>query len=77
MNEGLFEKYKKVLHQKQSEKEEVIEILKEITGIIFKENELVLEKKTISFHVSSVKKSVVLQKNTQQKLTEKGYSVKL
>lgn len=73
MNEGLFEKYSKVLKQKQSEKEEVIIILKECTGIDFKQEELVIQKKTISFHTSSVKKSIVLQKNIQKKLQEKGY----
>lgn len=73
MNEGLFEKYSKVLKQKQSEKEEVITILKEITGIDFIQEEIVVQKKTISFHTSSVKKSIVLQKNIQSKLQEKGY----
>lgn len=77
MNEGLFEKYKRVLKQKQLEKQEVINLLKEITGIDFKEEELVITKKVISFHTSSVKKSMMLQKNTQAKLQEKGYRIKL
>ncbi len=76
MNEGLFEKYKRVIIQKQSEKKRVIEILKEITGIDFKEDELVIEKKVISFHVSSVKKSIVLQKHIQIKIEENGFKIK-
>ncbi len=76
MNEGLFEKYKRVIIQKQSEKQRVIEILKEISGIDFKEDELVIEKKVISFHVSSVKKSIVLQKNIQIKIEENGFKIK-
>jgi hypothetical protein len=76
MNEGLFEKYKRFIIQKQSEKQRVIEILKEISGIDFKEDELVIEKKVISFHVSSVKKSIVLQKNIQIKIEENGFKIK-
>ena len=76
MNEGLFEKYKKVLVQKNNEKQELIGLLKEITGIDFKEEELVIEKKKISFHTSSVRKSRVIQKSIQNKLQEKGYSIK-
>ena len=76
MNEGLFEKYKRVIIQKQSEKQRVIEILKEISGIDFKEDELVIEKKVISFHVSSVQKSIVLQKNIQIKIEENGFKIK-
>lgn len=76
MNEGFFEKYKRVIIQKQSEKQRVIEILKEISGIDFKEDELVIEKKVISFHVSSVQKSIVLQKNIQIKIEENGFKIK-
>ncbi len=77
MNEGLFDKYKKVLTQKKNEKQEVITLLQEITGIGFKEDELVIEKKTISFHISSVKKTIILQKNIQSRLQEKGYIIKI
>lgn len=77
MNEGLFEKYKKVLTQKSNEKQEVISLLQEILGIVFKEDEIVIEKKSISFHTSSVKKSILLKKNIQTKLEEKGYRIKI
>ncbi len=77
MNEGLFDKYKKVLTQKKNEKEELINFLQEITHIIFTEEELVVEKKKISFRTSSVKKSILTQKNIQSKLLEKGYSIKI
>ncbi len=76
MNEGLFEKYKKVLTQKSNEKKEVIDLLLNLTGIEFSEQELQIERKTISFHVSSVKKSIVLQKKIQSNLQEKGYILK-
>ena len=77
MNEGLFEKYKKVLTQKQIEKKEVIEVLKKISGFEFKEEELSIQKKIISLHISSVKKSIFLQKNIKDKLQERGYSIKI
>ena len=77
MNEGLFDKYKKVLTQKKNEKEELINFLQEITHIIFTEEELVVEKKKISFRTSSVKKSILTQKNIQSKKKKKGYSIKI
>lgn len=77
MNEGLFEKYRKVLVQKQSEKQEVLILLKEILGIDFKEEEISVQKKLISFHISSVKKNILIQKNIKTKLEEKGYMMKL
>lgn len=77
MNEGLFEKYSRVIRKRQSEKEEINNFLKEITGIDFKENEIEINKKIISFHISSVKKTIFIQKNIKNKLEEKGYQIKL
>ncbi len=77
MHEGLFEKYKRVLTQKKNEKEEVISLLQELSNITFSEEELFIEKKIIIFHTSSVKKSIVTQKNIQAKILEKGYSIKI
>lgn len=77
MNEGLFEKYSKVIKKRQSEKEEVYKLLKEIVGIDFKEEEIEINKKIISFNISSVKKTIFIQKNIKIKLEEKGYQVKL
>jgi hypothetical protein len=77
MNEGLFEKYSKVIKKRQSEKEEILTLLKEITGVLFNEDEIVIKNKIISFSVSSVKKTILLQKNIQPKFQEKGYIVKM
>ena len=66
MNEGLFEKYSKVLQAKKSEKEEIIVLLVEITGITFTSNELIIQKQSISFQTSSVKKSILHQKKDQE-----------
>lgn len=77
MNEGLFDKYKKVIIKKNKEKKEVIILLKELLGIDFKEEEVEIEKKKISFKISSVKKNIIIQKNIQTKLEDMGYSIKL
>ncbi len=79
MNEGFFEKYSKVIKKRQSEKEEVYKLLKETTGIDFKEEEIEIEinKKIISFNISSVKKTILNQKNIKTKLEDKGYQIKL
>ena len=77
MNEGLFKKYTKVLTQKYEEKENVLFLIKEITGIILTIKEVEINKKIISFSISSVKRNILLQKNIQSKLQEKGYQIKL
>ncbi len=77
MNEGLFEKYSKVLTQKKSEKDEIINVLQEVTGITFIPQEVTITKKSISFQTSSVKKSVVYQKRVQEILQQKGYSIRI
>ena len=45
MNEGLFKKYTKVLTQKYEEKEDVLVLIKEITGIILTTKEVEINKK--------------------------------
>lgn len=77
MNEGLFEKYKKVLHKTQLEKDEVIKIIKETTGVLLKDDELELHNKLISFKISSVKRNSIFKKNIQQTLLKKGYTIKM
>lgn len=77
MNEGLFTKYVRVLEVKNKKKKEVLKLLQEIVGILFLEEEVEINKKVISFTISSVKKSILLQKNIKLKLQEKGYSIKI
>ncbi len=77
MNEGLFTKYVRVLEVKNKQKKEVLKLLQEIVGILFLEEEVEINKKVISFTISSVKKSILLQKNIKLKLQEKGYSIKI
>lgn len=73
MNEGLFEKYGKVLQQKKSEKEELVIFIKETTGIDFNEEEIVIQKKSVVFHTTSVKKTILHSKKIRDFFIEKGY----
>ncbi len=75
MLEGLFQKYTKVLIQKKNEKEEIMLFLFKETGALFKEEELVIQKNTITFHSSSVKKTLLQKKSIQDFLHTKGYRI--
>jgi hypothetical protein len=75
MNEGLFQKYAKVLTQKKNEKDEIIMFLEKETGGIFASEELVIQKNKISFQISSVKKVLLKKKSIQDFLKQKGYTV--
>lgn len=75
MLEGLFKKYTKVLIQKKNEKEEIILFLFKETGVLFKEEELVIQKYIITFHSSSVKKTLLQKKSIQEFLHTKGYRI--
>ena len=76
MNEGLFEKYSKVIRQKKSEKEELVAFIKETTGIEFNEEEIAIQKKNVAFHTSSVKKTILHSKKIRDFFIEKGYELK-
>lgn len=76
MEEGLFIKYGKVIQQKKSEKESILQIIKEKTGITFEEHEVVIQKNTVTFHTSSSKRSIIIQKNIKNVLQQIGYTSK-
>lgn len=73
MEKGLFEKYSKVLHQQSSQKKEIIDFIQITCGAIFYEEEIVIQKKKISFQTSSVKKTILQNKNITEFLIKKGY----
>jgi hypothetical protein len=75
MNEGLFEKYKKVLSQKADEKETVCILIKNETGVLLSNNEIQIDNKKVTLHVSSVKKAVLQQKKITHILQQNGYYV--
>ena len=73
MLEVLFQKYTKVLTQKKNEKDEIISFLLQETGALFTTEEIVIQKHTIQFYTSSVKKAVLQKKSIQDFLNKKGY----
>jgi len=77
MNEGLFTKYLSVIKKRQSTVQGIIEYIFKESGITLIQEEIVIEKKTISFQTSSVKKMLLKKKSIQCFLQEKGYTVKM
>ncbi len=76
MDINLFAKYSKTIERQASHKKEIIDFIKKETGVIFKEEEIVLEKNKISFHTSSVKKITLLNKKIQEFFFKKKYKLK-
>ena len=75
MDKELFEKYTKQLHNQLIQKKEIITILEEETGVIFTEEEFTLQKNKIIFHTSSVKKTILYNKDIKKIFIKKGYIV--
>lgn len=76
MDNSLFEKYKKTIIKQNSEKEKIINIIKEKTGIILKEKQIVLEdNKKIKLFITSVQKNTLKLKNISEYLKEEGFII--
>ncbi len=76
MDQGLFTKHIRTLQKRESDKVCIIEALLEKTGIKFKESEIEIAKKRITFSTSSVKKTAFIQKGGKDILTALGYSLR-
>ncbi len=76
MDESFFKKYAKQLEIHKSDKQEIIDIVKDISGIVLPEEMFSLSKKQITFHISSVVKQRLFQKKVIEGLEEKGYMVR-
>lgn len=77
MNEGFFAKYIHVIAKRNNNLEEIIEYIKNETGVLLSLDEIILQKKTISFQTSSVKKILLRKQTVQEFLKEKGYVVRM
>jgi hypothetical protein len=75
MDQGLFGKYQRFITTRENTYKEISLCIEEETGVILTEEELLLDKKKIKFHTSSVKKMILRNKNIEGVLTRKGYSV--
>ncbi len=76
MDEGLFARHALQIGKQRDAKGELISSIKETTGISVEESEIVISKKQVTLHVSSVKKSKLLQKNLKGLLEAQGYTLR-
>lgn len=76
MDSSLFVKHLLQIKKQKNSKEEVLNYIKEITGIELEEEMIIISKKQITFTVSSVLKQKLHQKNINKVLEEKGYQTR-
>jgi hypothetical protein len=76
MDEGLFARHALQIRKQQDAKRELILRIKETTGISIEESEIVVSKKQVTLHLSSVKKSKLLQKKVKEILETQGYTLR-
>lgn len=75
MDNSLFNKYKKVVIQRDQDKEKIITFIQNHTSITLQNNEITLDGKKITLHLSSIKKAHLFKKNIKQLLKEEGFIV--
>ncbi len=73
MDQELFKKHLLVLHTIQKTQEELCNYIQKETGIILTPKEIHIIKKTVTLDISSVKRSILVQKNISSLLQKKGY----
>lgn len=74
MDNSLFEKYKKTILKQTIEKDKIINIIKEKTGILLKDKQIVLdENKKITLFITSVQKNTLKLKNISESLKKEGF----
>lgn len=73
MEGGLFKKYELRIQKNKDQKKEVLDYIKEISGIDLSEKEIQLEKNKIKIQTSSAKKAHLLRTKTKEFLQEKGF----
>ena len=73
MEGNLFTKYTTVIKKRNSTKETLITEIQNHTGLVFKEQEINIQSKKVSFYSSSSKKAELVKKGITQFLNKKGY----
>jgi hypothetical protein len=76
MDLSLFGKHIKALASQKKNKESVITLIKEKSGILLEESEIQISKKEVIITVSSVKRSLLLQKGVKKILEENSFTLK-
>ena len=73
MDNSLFAKYKQVVEKRDEDKGKIIDFVKEKTGVILLESEIVIDNKKITLNISSVKKSILFKSKIGELLKELGF----
>lgn len=74
MDNSLFEKYEKAITKQTTEKEKIINLIKEKTGILLKDKQIVLEdNKKITLFITSIQKNTLKLKNINEYLKKEGF----
>ena len=73
MDQGLFRKHILQIQKVQDVKSELCAYIQEKTGVEIIQEEIIITGKKIIIQTSSVKRSILLQKNIKEILKEKGY----
>jgi hypothetical protein len=76
MDESFFAKYALQIKKRNDSKDEIINYIKEKTGILLESETITLSQKKITFQISSVLKQKLFQKNIVKVLEEKGFQVR-
>lgn len=77
MDNSLFDKYKKVVKERDEDKEKIIKIIKKETSIDLNEKEININNKKITFNISSIKKSLLFKNKIKEILEKEGYKFNL
>ena len=76
MDESLFKKHLINIKKQKNNKEEIVLFIKDHIGIEIDESMFTISKKEITFNLSSVIKHKLFQKNIEELLKQKGYTLK-
>lgn len=74
MDQGLFRKHILQIQKVHDIKDDVCAYIQEKTGVTINKEEIMVTQKIVTIQTSSVKRSVLLQKNIKALLQEKGYT---
>lgn len=77
MDQGLFLKHIKTIKEASSLQQQCINDIYITTGIVIDSNEIMVFNKKVTLHVSSVKKSRLIQKGIQDYCNSKGFYLTL
>lgn len=77
MDISLFNKHLKQVKKQKDDKEEIISIVKEGSGIILSQESITVSKKEIKLNTTSTIKQKLFQKNIKDILKLKGFSLKI